>query len=162
MTGLLCHQCMYFELAHGCFNTAGALFWKRSNGMNLVIQRWWASRLLNSTQNLFLNTTNRPSHGWAAKTTASNKMSEQNRLIYLFKVDPEFNKQVWPVPRAPSFITNTSSCPEDVRFHFPCLQNDRSGSREGVWNEDEPSCFINHYADKKHKVHDVLAKLDLH
>ena len=127
--------------------------------MNLVIQRWWASRLLNSTQNLFLNTTNRPFHGWAAKNTASNKMSEQNRLMYLFKVDPEFNKQVWPVPRAPSFKTNTSSCPEDVRFHFPCLQNDRSGSGEGVWDEDEPSCFISHYADKKHKVHDVLAKL---
>ena len=27
MTGLLCHQYMYIELAHGCFNTAGALFW---------------------------------------------------------------------------------------------------------------------------------------
>ena len=160
MTGWLCHQCMYFALEHGCFNT-GALLWKRSYGMNLVIQRWWASRLLKGTQNLFLNnnTTKRPFFGWDAKTTAANKMSEQNRLIYLFQVDPDLKKQVWPVPRAPSHKTKTSSCPEDVRFHSPCLQNDRSGSRAAEWNEDEPSCFINHYADKKYKMHDVLDKL---
>lgn len=154
MTGWLCHQCRYLNLNHGCFNT-GALLWHRSNGMQNILQHWWESRLHNTTQNLFVkegNTRVRAFHGWGSGNRE--KMSEQNRLMYLFNTDPDVNKEVWPVPRAASRFTNTTSCPEDTLHHLPCLQNDRIKFAE--WELETPSCYINHYADIKPQVIEVL------
>jgi hypothetical protein len=157
MTGWLCNQCMYFNLGHGCFNT-GALLWRRSKEMERVLLRWWDSRLDAAHQNLYLengdaSNQTRPFYGWTSEATNTHKMSEQNRLMYLFHTELEIQQTVWPVPRKPSRFTNTTSCPEDVPYHNPCLQNDRG--KFGEWDA-MPACFINHYADRKMGVFQVL------
>jgi hypothetical protein len=143
MTGWLCSQCMYFNLGHGCFNT-GALLWRRSKGMQLVLMRWWNSRMQSAAENLYFvqdeNNQTRPFYGWSSDATNTQKMSEQNRLMYLFNTDMEVQQNVWPVPRKASRKTNTTSCPEDVPYHNPCLQNDRG--KFGEWDVT-PACFIN-------------------
>lgn len=165
MSGWLCNQCRYFALEHGCFNS-GALLWRRSKGMQLVLQRWWDSRMHDGMQNFFFplegnNTNNkRPFYGWSPNVPPAinhgHKMSEQNRLMYVFNMDADVGELVWPVPRQLS-VRNISSCPEAIHFHTPCLQNDRA--KWGEW-DSSPSCFINHYADRKEAVHDVLQMMN--
>ena len=69
--------------------------------------------------------------------------------------DEDVGRKIWPVPRQISYVFNSSSCPNGVIDHTPCLQNDFAGPQ---WNES-PSCFINHYADNKELVHDVLGMI---
>lgn len=71
----------------------------------------------------------------------ADKMSLQNRLMY--HTDYEAKKAMWPVPWQRSKLTNTSSCPEAVKGHAPCLQNDRH-STGSEWEEEWPMCFLNH------------------
>lgn len=88
-TGWLCSQCQDFHLGHGCFNS-GVLLWRRSNGMKLILQRWWESRMDNGTSNIIRkdNGTFHYFHGWGidspANINSADKMSEQNRLMYIF------------------------------------------------------------------------------
>ena len=127
MTGWLCSQCRYFDLGHGCFNT-GALLWRRSRTALLVLQRWWESRLHKTSMNLYYtggDNITRGFYGWLASgnnANRANKMSEQNRLMYLFAKDPIVREAVLPMPRQPSKGTNTTSCPEAVYDHTPCCK----------------------------------------
>jgi hypothetical protein len=109
------------------------------------------------------NYTSRGFHGWSAEPPNINhadKMSEQNRLMYLYHNDYEAKKAygIWPVPWQKSKLTNTSSCPEAVKGHTPSLQNDRhsTGSeREEEW----PMCFLNYYTNNKDGVYEVLERM---
>jgi hypothetical protein len=159
LTGWLCSQCQDFGLGHGCFNS-GALLWRRSKGMELVLRRWWESRLNNGTQNVIReeNGTTYYFHGWWPENPShinnADKMSEQNRLMYIFNNDADVRKKIWPVPREISEVFNSSSCPNAVNVNYtPCLQNDFAGVQ---WDPSTPACFINHYADRKEAVHEVL------
>ncbi|CAB9513083.1 expressed unknown protein [Seminavis robusta] len=164
-TGWLCGQCERFELDHGCFNT-GALLWRRSPQAYMVLQRWWESRYQNETNNFFTNKKESDDdsgsfHGWSGDSTerlVGDRMGEQNRLMYIYGTNPEVHNAVWPVPRQISRPPeNSTSCPSDIHGHTPCLQNDFAHAVE--WNVpvDQPSCFINHYADEKPRVKNVTA-----
>ena len=90
-------------------------------------------------------------HGWSDETKSdpTEKMSEQNRLMYIFGTDPAMQQAIWPVPRQLSYASNSSSCPDGLdEGHTPCLQTDRA--LRAVWNETKKAtCFVNHFADKK-------------
>ena len=156
LTGWLCSQCEQFGLGHGCFNS-GALLWRRSEGASLVLKAWWESRLHNKTQNFHQEKTGY-FHGWSMDNEydyGADKMSEQNRLMYIFHNNPDVHRMVWPVPRQISDETNSSSCPDEVDpRHTPCLQNDFED--QATWNSLGSSCFINHHTDAKDAVHKAL------
>ena len=153
-TGWLCSQCMGHGLGHGCFNS-GALLWWRSEGASLVLKAWWESQHQNKTQN-FHHEKHGYLHGWSKKNNEpdyADKMSEQNRLMYVFHTNPDVQKVMWPVPRQIS-RDKSSSCPKaDGEEHTPCLQKDFKP--HVTWNSSGPSCFIDHHADRKHLVHNV-------
>jgi galactosyl transferase GMA12/MNN10 family len=162
MTGWLCSECEKYGLGHGCFNS-GALLWRKSQEASLVLQAWWDSRNDNSTQNFFYrnqdeNQDEEHFHGWSRPDGADvlDKMGEQNRLMYIYSTNHAVRDVIWPVPRQVSEDLQSPSCPNAMdERHTPCLQNDYL--REAKWNSTmQPSCFINHYADNKADLLDVL------
>ncbi|KAL9187643.1 hypothetical protein ACHAXT_006021 [Thalassiosira profunda] len=177
-TGWLCNQCERFNLGHGCFNS-GVLLWRRSQGMDAILQSWWRARFHNESQNFFIaNENGGQEHffGWDKKKAGREKMSEQNRLMFIFRTDPDVQQHVWPVPRQVVEGVNTESCPNYVG-HVPCLQNDFAGKAKwrdaaAHWNPkemsenrtrksggDDPFCFVQHHADKKEEVSNVLQQI---
>lgn len=153
--GWLCKaQCVLFNLGHGCFNS-GVLLWRRSEGVNIILKAWWGSRLDNATQNIYDEVTNQWFYGWNGPR---DKMSEQNRLMYIYHTNPEVRKRILPVPRQQAAFTNYTSCPEKVdKDHTPCLQDDYEMNAK--WNRTGPSCFVNHYSNRKKFVHMVYEKV---
>jgi galactosyl transferase GMA12/MNN10 family len=154
-TGWLCLQCGKFGLGHGCINS-GALLWHRSKAARIVVQAWWESRLSNNTHNLFAGQDG--FFGWGdvtAEKRRMNKMGEQNRLMYIYHTNQAVRDAVWPVPRQVSDsnstkYTNSTSCPNAVEGHVPCLQFDFP--REPIWNASNASCFNIHYTWGKEKL----------
>lgn len=153
LTGWLCGQCEKFGLGHGCFNS-GALLWHRSKA-ELVLRAWWQSRNMDESDNFYYPKDDEYFHGWTGNNEhrIGDKMGEQNRLMYIYGTDPDVHEAVWPVPRQKSVEHNSESCPNAVdEGHTPCLQSDFMSLVK--WNPSEPSCFINHYPDKK----DIIVK----
>lgn len=146
-TGWLCSQCEKYGIGHGCFNT-GALIWNRANA-EPVIRAWWESRKMDESHNLHLPDSDDGFHGWNgnAASLVGDKMGEQNRLMYLFATNPTVRENVWPVPRQKQEGSGSESCPNKLKGHTPCLQNDFESNVK--WNPTEPSCFLGHYADNK-------------
>ena len=147
MKGWLCKvQCDKYSLGHGCFNS-GVLLWRRSEGAKLILRAWWESRLDNTTQN-FHHETRGWFDGWGnGKRNYGYKMSEQNRLMYIYHTNPAVQSRVLPVPKqlGPG---KSASCPEVVdATTTPCLQNDDAYNRR--WNRTSWNCFINHHANTK-------------
>eukprot|EP00985_Skeletonema_marinoi_P008276 scaffold3705_cov159-Skeletonema_marinoi.AAC.2 len=153
LTGWMCGECEKFGLGHGCFNS-GALLWHKSEGMELILKAWWESRLDNTTQNIFHDEA--AFHGWSNSNQPNgDKMSEQNRLMYIYHSNHAVRSRILSVPRQHSVEFNSSSCPNAVdTAHTPCLQNDFS--RHVKWDSPDPSCFIDHYCDNKEALHGVL------
>lgn len=153
LTGWLCGQCEKYKLGHGCFNT-GALVWHRGPSAELVLQKWWESRLNDRSQNFVAEEDEDGFHGWTRDgELPADKMSEQNRLMYIFNTDEEVRAAVWPVPRQKSEEFDSESCPNKVDAdHMPCLQTEFIHGAK--WDSAEPSCFIHHYADDKEDVKD--------
>ncbi|KAL3904440.1 MAG: hypothetical protein SGARI_004923 [Bacillariaceae sp.] len=152
LNGWLCMKCEQFGLGHGCFNS-GVLLWRRSKEALHILHTWWNARHDHGQANFFRNATEDSGdtfiehfHGWSEpeKPDPGEKMSEQNRLMYIYATNQAMQEAIWPVPRQLSDSSNSSSCPG----HTPCLQNDRA--LEAQWNETEKStCFVNHFADDK-------------
>ncbi|KAL3920645.1 MAG: hypothetical protein SGILL_003155 [Bacillariaceae sp.] len=88
------------------------------------------------------------------------KMSEQNRLMYIYGTYPEMKDAIWPVPRQISDEFKSASCPNsDDKEHTPCLQKDFVADAE--WNDtSKPTCFVNHYADEKSKAVEVMQMIE--
>ena len=151
--GWLCGECEKFGLGHGCFNS-GALLWRRSKAAKIVLHAWWESRHSNQSENFFIE--RGPFHGWTGtkEKRCGDKMGEQNRLMYIYRTNRTVHDAVWPVPRQISF-TNSSSCPNAVEGHVPCLQTD--AIRYTEWNVSKASCFINHYTDSKETIKEHAA-----
>ena len=151
ITGWLCSQCERFGLGHGCFNS-GALLWHRANA-EPILRAWWESRNMDESQNFFDPEDDEFFHGWSGDDArrVGSKMGEQNRLMYIYRSDPQVREIVWPVPRQRSENFNSESCPNAVDAdHTPCLQSDfYKGMR---WNPSEPFCFIHHHPDEKEQV----------
>jgi hypothetical protein len=153
LTGWACGKCNTYGLGHGCFNS-GALLWRRSEGMKLILNAWWDSRLNNRTQNFILD--GQPLFGWTTLRTKdyTEKMSEQNRLMYIHSTNKDARDNIWSVPRQRSWRYG-ASCPGGVREYLtPCLQNDFQ--KEAQWNAIGASCFINHFAGPKDMMHKTL------
>jgi len=151
LNGWLCGQCEKYGLGHGCFNS-GVLLWHRAKAEE-ILRAWWASRNMDESQN-FVDPKNGESfHGWAGDDASrlGNKMGEQNRLMYVYAMNPHMHEAVWPVPRQKSVEFKSESCPDAVdEDHTPCLQNDFQ--KLVHWNLSEPSCFVSHYANRKQNV----------
>jgi hypothetical protein len=169
MPGWLCGECEKFGLGHGCFNS-GALLWHKSAGMELILKAWWESRLDNITQNIFreeaaadIDEDEAAFHGWSAPTILNHgyKMSEQNRLMYIYHSNPAVRSRILPVPRQPSSVGfNSASCPNTIDVNnTPCLQSDRATYE--TWDSPDPSCFINHFCMTEKTKETVHAVLDL-
>ena len=161
--GWLCDQCIDFNLNDGCFNS-GALLWKRGKDTLQVLRRWWESRLHGKDLNFFIHKGNNTLgfQGWANTPFTidhADKMSEQNRLMYLYSKDAEVNKAILPMPRQRNRPQNTSSCPGRIWNHMPCLQDTAAGQYGGIWGKAGPMCFISHFADNKWRIHDTLESM---
>mmetsp|Transcript_93727 Transcript_93727/g.190823 ORF Transcript_93727/g.190823 Transcript_93727/m.190823 type:complete len:382 (-) Transcript_93727:48-1193(-) len=150
ITGWMCSQCEKFELGHGCFNS-GALLWYRPKAEG-ILRAWWESRNLDESNNI-INSDGESFHGWNGdfNKLLGDKMGEQNRLMYVYAVNPLVREDVWVVPRQKSVEFNSESCPNHVdESHTPCLQSDKVSSL--TWNPSKASCFISHYTDAKEEI----------
>ena len=150
----LCHkQCEVFGLRHGCFNS-GALLWHRSEGAGLILRTWWESRLDDPSMNFVRDGV--AFHGWPPVNPSLDKMSEQNRLMYIYGTNSEVAGRVMPVPKRPGSISGTTSCPEAVdEAHVPCLQDDYKAHNPEWDRKRRVSCFVNHYSTSKHTMHEL-------
>jgi hypothetical protein len=168
MNGWLCMHCQQFGLGHGCFNS-GVLLWRRSREAIHVLKTWWEARHDNGNQNFFRNNTEQDGdsymqnfHGWSdpVNPDAGEKMSEQNRLMYIYATYPAMQEAIWPVPRQLSDSSHSASCPDTLdEGHLPCLQNDRALQAE--WNEThKATCFVNHFADDKSLPVEVMKLIE--
>lgn len=150
-------QCEVFGLGHGCFNS-GALLWYRSEGAILILRSWWESRLDDPSMNFVRD--GKVFYGWPSTYPARDKMSEQNRLMYVYGTNVEAARRILPVPRQPGSISGTTSCPEEVDdAHVPCLQDDHK-SHNPEWDRKRRfSCFVNHYSITKNTMHELCEQV---
>jgi len=147
-TGWLCGECERYGLGHGCFNS-GVLLWHRFKAER-ILKAWWNSRNLRESQNIFIE--HEGFFGWDGNYAEriGNKMGEQNRLMYLYATNPDVRSAIWPVPRKRSVEFNSESCPDGMAGYTPCLQSDWIS--EAMWDTTEPSCYVNHYAERKESI----------
>mmetsp|Transcript_12931 Transcript_12931/g.29512 ORF Transcript_12931/g.29512 Transcript_12931/m.29512 type:complete len:448 (+) Transcript_12931:89-1432(+) len=144
----LCNLCNGYGLGSNCINS-GVLLWRRSSGARFVLQKWWESQFDGRTQNFYLDEHWGYFNGWAWDDNRGlDKMSEQNRLMYIAWTIPKVREAMLIGPTFPS-RSKLTSCPE--RVDGPCLQKDSFRGIEWTDN-DEEHCYVQHMSERKNNM----------